>query len=678
MSKLRISFIIVILFLIAIPAKAAPITFTDSTGRVFTLMRPPQRVVCLVPSVTEMVFRIGAGKAVVGVTYHTTYPPEAVRKPIVGGFLSPNVKRIAALHPDLIFASRLHKKVIERFAELCPVVVLEANSVSEIVAHLRIIGRIFNREAEAEQLIQKMQQEFALMAKKVARIPLKKRKRVIRLMGRDRVMTPGSDSFQTEYIRLAGGIPPDFGKRGPIVPVTLREWKRFNPQVIYGCGGDRVVVSRILSQPGWRDVEAVRNGAIHFFPCELTCRASTRAAHFVEWLSATIYGDFYAKKENQVFPDHVTSARPLALPLSYVKDARILYSRIADFPNKSLVITFKRPFKVLSTLEGPREAISTVVNHYLPPPLWKISHKMGFRRFRERVYSALGLKEKATSLLMTGADMEHLSIKVRRFRKMMVVALVTAGVRSNAVRMARDEGPYYELGPGTINIILLTNCRLTPRAMARAIISATEAKTAALQDLDVRSSYTGEIHQATGTGTDNILVVEGEGPGVDNAGGHSRLGELIAKAVYDGVQEAVFKQNGIIQTRSVFQRLEDRKISLYDLVPNRGLGPALPKGVAVVSLEALLLKREIAAFMETALAVDDQAEIGLISDLSPFRRLCLDVASRVAGRRVVALKDLVAEGDLPEAVSMAFNALLTGIALRGSQHTSEVFPGVDP
>ncbi|MBR9986561.1 MAG: adenosylcobinamide amidohydrolase, partial [Desulfosarcina sp.] len=73
----------------------------------------------------------------------------------------------------------------------------------------------------------------------------------------------------------------------------------------------------------------------------------------------------------------------------------------------------------------------------------------------------------------------------------------------------------------TINIIVLANMRLTPRAMNRAIISATEAKTAALQDLDIRSSYTPMTNPATGTGTDNIIVVQGDGTRIDNAGGHT-------------------------------------------------------------------------------------------------------------------------------------------------------------
>ncbi len=69
---------------------------------------------------------------------------------------------------------------------------------------------------------------------------------------------------------------------------------------------------------------------------------------------------------------------------------------------------------------------------------------------------------------------------------MTVYALVTAGVESNAVRMSVDEGRFYE--PGTINVILMTNMKLSSRARTRAIISATEAKTAAMEDLDVRSS----------------------------------------------------------------------------------------------------------------------------------------------------------------------------------------------
>ena len=132
------------------------------------------------------------------------------------------------------------------------------------------------------------------------------------------------------------------------------------------------------------------------------------------------------------------------------------------------------------------------------------------------------------------------------------------------MRMSVDEGLFYE--PGTINIILLTNMKLTPRAMARAIITATEAKTAAMQDLDIRSSVSPAKSQATGTGTDEVLVVEGRGKRIDDAGGHCKLGELIATAVYDGVKEAVYRQNGITARRSVFRRLQERRIDVHKIL----------------------------------------------------------------------------------------------------------------
>jgi adenosylcobinamide amidohydrolase len=92
--------------------------------------------------------------------------------------------------------------------------------------------------------------------------------------------------------------------------------------------------------------------------------------------------------------------------------------------------------------------------------------------------------------------------------------------------------------------MILTNARITDGGMVRAVITATEAKTAALEDLHVPSTYTKNV-QATGTGTDSIIVVSGtSGPRVTYPGGHSRIGELMGKAVYEAVMEALGKQNG--------------------------------------------------------------------------------------------------------------------------------------
>src|SRR5208283_2125131 len=190
----------------------------------------------------------------------------------------------------------------------------------------------------------------------------------------------------------------------------------------------------------------------------------------------------------------------IELPLCYVRSAKIDGTTIFDFPNKTLIVEFTEPMRVISTLEGEKKGITSVGNHYFPRPCWSIEYRLGFEKWRKHIFKTIEKTRGRCCLLFTGADMGNLSVQKAQFKDMTVYALVTAGVEDNAMRMSVDEGMFYE--PGTINIILLTNMKLSPRAMARAVITATEAKTAVLQDMDVRSSYSPGKSQATGTGTD--------------------------------------------------------------------------------------------------------------------------------------------------------------------------------
>jgi len=223
-----------------------------------------------------------------------------------------------------------------------------------------------------------------------------------------------------------------------------------------------------------------------------------------------------------------------------------------------------------------------------------------------------------------------------------------------------DEGLFYE--PGTINILILTNMRLTPRARTRAIITATEAKTAAMQDLDIRSVFSPEKSQATGTGTDEVLVVEGRGTWLDDAGGHCKLGELIAKAVHEGVKEAVLRQNAIAAPRSVFQRLQDRNISVYGLLKKQVCwGEAACAGEYLARFEDTLLQPHYAAFLESSLSLSDAEERGLVTSLEIFRPWCLSVAEEIAGKKVDTWNDYITDEDTPAVLRMFLNALFNGL-----------------
>jgi len=223
---------------------------------------------------------------------------------------------------------------------------------------------------------------------------------------------------------------------------------------------------------------------------------------------------------------------------------------------KSLVVQFTDPRRVLSTSDGFVNA-GTIVNHSAKPELWgkvcremktekEVGGKVYLRMIKEKIAKKLGTKSENIIEVGTAADMSNLAVVTKEFNPFIVTALVTAGAKTNALRTGVDEGLHIEgeEPKGTVIIFVLTNAKLTDGAMARALITITEAKTAAFQDLNVPSSYSKNV-QATGTGTDSIMVAAGTtGPQVTYTGGHSKIGELIGKAVHEAVIEALGKQNG--------------------------------------------------------------------------------------------------------------------------------------
>lgn len=147
--------------------------------------------------------------------------------------------------------------------------------------------------------------------------------------------------------------------------------------------------------------------------------------------------------------------------------------------------------------------------------------------------------------LITLAEMRNVSIVTKTFKGTEVTAVVTAGVRTNATR-AGDPASYWEENGefhfGTINIILLTNVCLDKSTLLEAFMTATEAKTVALNKLRIPSQYSNGF--ATGTGTDGLAIfsnTDSENK-LTNAGKHSKLGELIANAVIEAIPNAIRKQ----------------------------------------------------------------------------------------------------------------------------------------
>ena len=221
--------------------------------------------------------------------------------------------------------------------------------------------------------------------------------------------------------------------------------------------------------------------------------------------------------------------------------------RALGTPTNIFILRFPEPRNMLSSRQGFRE-ISAICNCYIPKPIQELLHDrpQDWDAYSKEVLSTVDLPPDGAATLSTGVSMEHLAWKEESYGKLWVLAFVTAGVNTNAMRVGKDEASTIESDGvadkiGTINTILLTGASLDLAAMAGSFITITEAKNIALQEMDVRSSYNPDW-QATGTGTDQIITVSGKGSRCTYVGGHSKLGELMAQAVTSATINAIKKR----------------------------------------------------------------------------------------------------------------------------------------
>lgn len=160
----------------------------------------------------------------------------------------------------------------------------------------------------------------------------------------------------------------------------------------------------------------------------------------------------------------------------------------------------------------------------------------------------LGIDSASCTALSTAAWTELCAVETVSFQDLSVTAAVTGGIDSNGMcpgdpsSYYEQEGKYEMLPPGTINVFLYINQNLTDPAMVRALMVCSEAKAAAVSRLLLGSCYSEE--PATGSGTDGtVIAADMDGAHtLTDASGHSKLGELIGKAVIAAVKQALLKQ----------------------------------------------------------------------------------------------------------------------------------------
>jgi adenosylcobinamide amidohydrolase len=212
--------------------------------------------------------------------------------------------------------------------------------------------------------------------------------------------------------------------------------------------------------------------------------------------------------------------------------------------------------------------------------------------------------------MITAAKIINLSHVAKADSNLVINVIATAGASHGESAGEKIDA---EQTVGTINIIVVINGNPTDSCLVAAFVTATEAKTAALNDLDIRSRYSGDA--ATGTITDSLSVATtNTGPAIELGGPASKLGQLVASCVRQAVKEAVEKQDGTVPFRSIAARLKARHLPLEKMASELSKIKSLNKDEILLTarLKGVISNPLYASFLMAAAKLDDDAKKGLI------------------------------------------------------------------
>lgn len=209
--------------------------------RILTLLlaAAPTRIVSTAPSITEILFALGLGDRVVGVTTYCRYPPEAAAKPKIGDYLRPNLELILAARPDLVILERTGVRQADRWPGLgAPVLEVDDGNLAGIFDAIARIGRAAGAPERAEALIAKIRAELEAVRRRVAGRP---RPRTLVVLGRtpgrlEGIVVAGRNSYLDELIAAAGGQNIFSDSVSAYAKVPLETILARNPEVIVDLG----------------------------------------------------------------------------------------------------------------------------------------------------------------------------------------------------------------------------------------------------------------------------------------------------------------------------------------------------------------------------------------------------------------------------------------------------------
>jgi iron complex transport system substrate-binding protein len=246
-------------------ALASPLVLADSLGRQVVLPAPPQRIVPIFASNTELVAAAGAADRIVGVEAYTRFPPEIAHLPQVGGRLGFSVDRVARLSPDLVIVTPARQAVhqlvdpLERLG--IPVMVLTHPTVAAVLANLRLVARACGLEGRGEAAALRLEARLAAVAVAAAdrRGPSLRALMVTGRVSSGLLLIARPGTYTADAVRLAGALPA----LGPqvLAQVSPEAILRADPDILLFAGTE-AARDELFASPAWSALRARREGRI--------------------------------------------------------------------------------------------------------------------------------------------------------------------------------------------------------------------------------------------------------------------------------------------------------------------------------------------------------------------------------------------------------------------------------
>jgi len=266
-------------------------TYKDALDREVVIPEPPKRIIPLAPSLTEILYRLGLGDRVVGVTNHCNYPPDAASKPKVGSYINLNVEQIVSLAPDLVIGTvdgneRAVVEILEKTG--IPIYLVNPRNVWEAVLTLALLGKLCGVEQAAKALAA----ELTGRVDQVVLMTASREKPLVFLqINLQPIMTVNSRTMHHDLIRLAGGRNMTAEEPITYPRISMEEIIRRQPDIILISSmerGGRFEKAR-EEWLKWTSIPAVKTGRVHLIDSDLIDRPSPRVVEGLEIMAKLIH-----------------------------------------------------------------------------------------------------------------------------------------------------------------------------------------------------------------------------------------------------------------------------------------------------------------------------------------------------------------------------------------------------